>query len=82
MEVVISDSESISDISLMVRQCGFYDFMSLVGLKGKLAMLFWESTPQNVLYSTWRINAICQIDKNMVNEHGNVLVTNIKMAGE
>lgn len=56
--------------------------MSLVGLKGKLAVLFWKSTPQNVLYSTWKRNGICQTDENTVNGCGNVLVTSIKMAEE
>lgn len=49
------------------RHCRFYGFV-LTGLKGKLALLFWESVPGNVQYIMWERNGICQIDKDMVNE--------------
>jgi len=49
VEITISDSESIPYILLMgADKCGFYGFILLAGLKGKLVVLFWESTPRNV----------------------------------
>lgn len=51
--------------------CGFYGFISLMGLQGKLSLLFWESTSQNIYYSVWKRNGICQIEKDLVNEDGN-----------
>ena len=42
-----------------------------MGLQGKLSLLFWESTSQNIYYSVWKRNGICQIEKDVVNEDGN-----------
>ena len=72
----------LNPFQTQVRHCGFYAFMSLMGLKGKLAILFWKSILQNVLYNTRKRNGICQTDENTVNESENVLVTSIKMAEE
>lgn len=72
VEVTIFDSEFHSiHLTHGWRQCGFFRFILLEGLKGKLAVLFWESASQNVEYSTRGKNVICQIDKVMVNENGN-----------
>ena len=86
MEIVISNSESISNTGETVWVLGFHVISGIereIGIEiGIERELKGKSTLQNVLYSTWKRNDICQTDENTVNGCGNVLVTSIKMAEE